>query len=384
MSVQVGKAVFDDHLSIELAPGRWTDTFIMLLQHDRGLPPWDYAEAVRTVARPLSRFRRGASLWVPVGSPGRWYFEEVKYTLRDFPLALAVTWGRERLPGMGEFNKLPPLYPTPCRGGVLVEMPKAFRLSDKALSCLFVMTRLVAAYTGEIASACLISDTVCRAALSELLRAGYVAYHESDPFIDSHLLRGRRLAGQGSGKKKKEPPRPYWRIRRPGLSAALRAWSVPPDATFIHRRERTRLPDRTHRRRSRQWVAWLRKAYPHANIFTGWSEVGIPNTRAHPDALAWGKMDGVETLFWLEVESGDSSRRLILEKTESRWWKATGYSEAVGVNLVFALLGMPWVRDAALPAFSDVPPHTAVVLAGWKKSNFGQLPFTKWGEVVFE
>jgi len=265
-----------------------------------------------------------------------------------------------------------------------VEKPKAFRLSNKALSCLFVMTRLVAAYTREVASVCLISDATCRAGLWELEKAGYVEYHASDPFIDSHLLSARGLERQGSWKNKQENPRPYWKIRRPGLSAALRAWGVPPEAEFIHRKERTRLLDSPHRRWSRQWVAWLRKAYPHAKIYAGWSEVGIPNTRAYPDGLAWGKMDGVETLFWLEVESGNSSRRLILDKTGNRWWKATVYSEAVGINLVFVILAMPWVRDAARPAFTDVPPHAAVVLAGWKKKNFGQLPFTKWGEVVFE
>jgi hypothetical protein len=29
------------------------------------------------------------------------------------------------------------------------------------------------------------------------------------------------------------------------------------------------------------------------------------------------------------------------------------------------------------------PPHSAVV-ANWSKSNFGQLSYSKWGEVVFE
>ena len=384
MAERVGKTVFDDHVSIELAPGRWTDTFVLPVKHDRALPPWDYAKVVRTVVKPLSRLRRGASLWVPVSDPGRWYFEEVKHTLRDLPMPAAVTLGRDRLPGLSDFSKIPPLYDVPCRGGVPAEEPNAFRLSDHALACLFVMTRLVAAYTSEVASGCLISDTTCRAVLWELEKAGYVEYHKCDPYIDSHLISVQRLASQGAKNRKDEEPRPYWRIRRPGLSAALRAWGVPPEAEFGRRTERNGLLDSTHRRRSRQWPAWLRKALPHADIYAGWSEVGISELRTNPDALAWGKMHGVETLFWLEVESGKSSRKLILDKTVTRWLKATGYAKAVEVHLVFVFLAMPWVREAARLAFTDVPSHSAVVVADWSRSNFGQLPYSKWGEVVFE
>jgi hypothetical protein len=45
---------------------------------------------------------------------------------------------------------------------------------------------------------------------------------------------------------------------------------------------------------------------------------------------------------------------------------------------------MPWVRDAARLAFTDVPPHAAVVVADWSKNNFGQFSYSKSGEVVFE
>jgi hypothetical protein len=45
---------------------------------------------------------------------------------------------------------------------------------------------------------------------------------------------------------------------------------------------------------------------------------------------------------------------------------------------------MPWVRDAARLAFTDVPTHAAIVVANWSKSNFGQLSYSKWGEVVLE
>ncbi len=384
MAVRVGKAVFDDHISIEMAPGRWSDTFVLAVTHNRGLPPWDYAEVVKTVAGQLLRFRRGASLWAPVTAPGTWYFEEMKFVLRHFPMPLAVTLGQDDIPGFSDFYPHAPLYGAPCRGGVPAEKPKAFQLSKNALSCLFVISRLAAAYTSEVASGCLMSDTTCRAALWELEKAGYVEYHQCDTYIDSHITNFQRQSNHGSQNKKGEEPRPYWRIRRPGLSAALRAWGVPPCAAFVNRTERNRLLDSTHRRRSRQWVAWLRKALPHTDIYAGWSEVGISQLRTNPDALAWGKMYGVETLFWLEVESGKSSRKLILDKTVTRWLKATAYSKAAGVHLVFVFLAMPWVREAARLAFLDVPAHSAVIVADWSRSSFGRLPYSKWGEVVFE
>ena len=68
----------------------------------------------------------------------------------------------------------------------------------------------------------------------------------------------------------------------------------------------------------------------------------------------------------------------------SRWLKAIGYAEAVGVHLVFVFLAMPWVRDAARLAFIDVPSTSALIVADWSRHNFGQLPFPKWGEAVVE
>jgi hypothetical protein len=41
MAVRVGSAVFEDHISIEVLPNKWTDTFVLLIRHDMALPPWD-------------------------------------------------------------------------------------------------------------------------------------------------------------------------------------------------------------------------------------------------------------------------------------------------------------------------------------------------------
>jgi hypothetical protein len=165
---------------------------------------------------------------------------------------------------------------------------------------------------------------------------------------------------------------------------ALRHWGVPAGVPFEFRTERNKLPDGAHRRRSRQWPTWVKKALPHATIYAGWNEVSIPDARANPDSLAWGNINGVETLFWMEVESGKSSRQLLLEKTVKRWEKAVQYANYVDMYLVFAFLGMPWVQNAARLAFMDVPKNCAVVITDWSKANFGQLPYPKWGEVTFE
>ena len=103
MAVRVGSAVFEHHISIELVPKKWTDTFILPIRHDMALPPWDYAEVVNTVIPSLIKSRRGASLWVPVMAPERWYFEEVKYALRDASMSVAVTCGRNQ-PGILDFS----------------------------------------------------------------------------------------------------------------------------------------------------------------------------------------------------------------------------------------------------------------------------------------
>jgi len=381
MAVRVGSAIFEDHISIELVPGKWTDTFILPIWHNMALPPWDYAEVINTTIPMLSRLRRGASLWVPVIAPARWYFEEVKYALRDASIPVAVTHGRNQ-PGILDFTRPPAVYAVPCRGGAPADLPSGSDLSDHALRSLLIMTRLTAAYTNEVASSCMLEDRACRGALWELAKRGYVEYHQNDSYIDSHLSSVRQRSSKGD--KQEEDVWPYWRIRRPGLSAALRIWGVPAGAEFTYRSERNRLLDSVHRRRSRQWPKWVSKALPQAVVYAGWSEVGIPGLKANPDALAWGKMADVETLFWLEVESGKSSRNLILEKTTVRWLKATGYAEAVGVNLIFVFLAMPWVRDAARLAFMDVPRTSAVIIADWSRHNFGRLPFPKWGETVIE
>lgn len=119
-------------------------------------------------------------------------------------------------------------------------------------------------------------------------------------------------------------------------------------------------------------------------IYAGWNEVSIPGLRVRPDALAWGKIHEMETLFWLEVESGNVSWNRMVEQTTVRWTKAKRDAEAVGVCLIFVVLGVPWARRAARTVFTDVPRNCAVIISSWNKPNFGKLPYPKLGEAVVE
>jgi hypothetical protein len=104
--------------------------------------------------------------------------------------------------------------------------------------------------------------------------------------------------------------------------------------------------------------------------------------KANPDSLAWGNLHRVETLFWLEVESGHSSRHLILDKTPVRWLKATGYADTVGIRFDFVLLAMPWVRDAARLAFVDLSKNVSSDCCRLEQAELWPVTFSGLGEVV--
>jgi hypothetical protein len=96
-----------------------------------------------------------------------------------------------------------------------------------------------------------------------------------------------------------------------------------------------------------------------------------------PDALAWGELSDRETLFWLEVESGNASRDTLRRKTIHRFEQALLYARRFSLSLVFGLLAPPWVRQAVVETFVQLPEDASVVLADWKA--FGVLPVPQWG-----
>jgi hypothetical protein len=90
-------------------------------------------------------------------------------------------------------------------------------------------------------------------------------------------------------------------------------------------------------------------------------------------------LDGYETLFWLEVESGNTSRVELRNTTLRRVNQALVYTRGFQLRLVFALLGLPWVCEEVVKVFQDLPDDIAAVIEDWKA--FGELPVPSWGKV---
>ena len=134
-----------------------------------------------------------------------------------------------------------------------------------------------------------------------------------------------------------------------------------------------------HKHTARLWQAWIERAWPaHAVIWAGWSEVGLPGRR-NPDGLSWGTLDGQDTLFWLEVESGHTSAKNLRPKMARRFDRALAYARSFGVRLLYAVLGKDRVLEETVRVFRNVPPDAAVVMGNW--IEFGRLPFAVWGMV---
>jgi hypothetical protein len=124
-----------------------------------------------------------------------------------------------------------------------------------------------------------------------------------------------------------------------------------------------------HRNTSRRWTAWLRSDYPQAEFWTGWSEVQFPCAAVIPNALAWGRIQGYETLLWLEVGNGHKKNENI---TQKRLNEGLTFCRKTGVHLVFAQVSPNWVKKAAFFGFKKLPQDMSVVLGSWKRRS--QLP----------
>ena len=368
--VRVGSLLFDEWHSLLLNEA-WSDTFVYRLSATDGLPPVDYANAVRRVIPPLLKLRHSASLWVAVESPpgGTWFAEQVRRTLHGISAPVAVTKGNGDPPQLNDFSFYPWTERIQSPPPPQAENPVPEDISANELRCLQVLARLEQAYTLEVASLSGCSRPTARKALNTLRERDLLDY-----FPESGRVRY-----------------PYWEIRRRGVSLALRSWGISAGVSFPRRKERRyggkkQCRDEKiiyvggrHRYTSRLWPAWLRKAWPdRAMIWDGWSEVFLGGSR--PDALAWGLLNGRETIFWLEVESGNRSKAAIAMKAIRSINKAILYTDSFSdLDLVVAFLGPPWVFGGIKDVLSDVPGRVAVVLSGW--TDFGTLPEPVRGKV---
>ena len=343
---------------------KWADLFVFPVSSNDGLPPSDYAALVRQLASPLALWRRGSSAWVKVNAPGTWFLAEMRSSLRGLPLPVAVT-NADRQPQVTDFSFRPQTFYSPSPPPPAADDLYTNELSESELACLRVLARLETAFTSEIASLAGMSIPYARQALIAL-RKQRLAYYETCTACPG---------GQARERSERGGDYPFWKVSRPGLSLALRSWHVPPSMKFSFYKERARSQGR-HRRDARLWPAWLRRAWPHAEIWSAWSEISVPG-RLFPDALAWGRLDDQETLFWLEVESGKASRADLQLKMTQRLSRAVVYANQFSLCLVFAVLAPPWVRETVAQVFHNLPQSVSVVLTDWK--DFGRLPTPKWG-----
>jgi hypothetical protein len=360
--VRVGSLLFDDWHSLQLNEG-WSDTFVYRILATDGLPPVDYARAVRRVVPPLLKLRHSASLWVTVESPsgGTWYSEQVRRTLHGISAPVAVTDGLDTPPKLNDFSFCPWTERIQSPRPPQASNPFPDDITSNELHCLQVLARLEQAYTLEVASLVGISRPTARKALKSLYGRGLL-----DFVPESSTVRY-----------------PYWEIRRPGVSLALRSWGISAGVSFPRRKERRYGGQKKsdsqkvlyvsgrHRNTSRLWPAWLRTAWSdRVTIWAGWSEVFLGGAR--PDALAWGLLDGCETIFWLEVESGNRSKAEIARKAIRSINKAIRYVESFsGLDLVVAFLGPPWVIEGIRVGLHNLPVRVGVVLGSW--TDFGML-----------
>jgi hypothetical protein len=363
MAVHIKGTTFDGLESIEVQPGQWTDSFVYSISYNNGLPPWDYARALQTNISILEKYRRGASLWIQVDSPGTWYLEQVRKMLQDSPVAVAVTQSGIE-PDLHDFSLFPTRFPRPSLQAPQAPDWQPEIVSDDALHVLRALVRIKEGYTSEIASLAGFGKWKTRERLKDLAKQGFLSHNAKPP-------------------KDWDPKKQYypiWQVNRKGTSLALRSWRVSSGVKFNAYRERRNNPNSRHRRTSRLFMDSMRKSWRGTEIWAGWSEVQIPGLRTAPDALAWGRLDGQETLFWLEVEGGGTSGKKIMERSAKRFRKAILYARENDVHCVFVLLAKPWAGRAARLAFEGVPENVAVVVADWKK--FGKLSVPQWERVV--
>jgi hypothetical protein len=352
--------------------GGWTDTFVYRVSSQACLPPFSYAPIIkRLTTLKVRNLRKSMSLWVQVDAPGEWFAIELLHSLKSLQVPYAVTDGRT--PEKVDFSY--PMWLGVSNSGSPPAVPDEPGLvSTEELLCLQALGRMVKGEVDEIASltGLPVGDTFRM--LRDLEQREFTMYRT-----------GHRLTRNRCREIKTMPdPYPLWHLTRQGTSVALRSWGVPKTVTFDRKYKEeqfTHLIPTEHRSKARMWPAWLKAAWPQAEIWTGWAEVKLPKPlKTVPDALAWGRIQGYESLFWLEVGDNHKGRTDIENNMRVRLQEALVLARRTNVRLVFAFLGPKWVQDAAIWAFEKLPPDIGVVMAGWTK--FGKLPALEWGKVT--
>jgi hypothetical protein len=366
MTVRLGDVTFSDWISLEYEGG-FTDTFIFDIDALNGLPPFVYHPLLQRLVAEVDQKRPGASLWIRVTSPGEWYLMEVKRSMTDgFSIPYIVT-AKDKTPDYHSFSFGPRLFSSSFPPPKVED--EFSGLSCEELKCLQVLTRNLKGSLEEIASLAGISETITYDVLQGLQKKKMVIFKLGE------------VIQKDKSKPKKMDPYPMWHPRRSGVSIALRGWGAPKRVDFSGVKEiYPHLIGTSHRTNSRRWLGWLRSTYPLTEIWTGWTEVQLPETSVRPDALAWGRIQGFETLFWLELGDGHKKRMDVVRITRIRLASALQFCQQTGVRLVYAQISPKWVQKAVGMALSPLPPDMAAVMTSTRR--FGKLPTVEWGSIT--
>lgn len=366
MTVRIGDVTFSDWIGIE-HEGSYTDTFIFHIDAMHGLPPFGYYPLLQRLVAELHKKRPGASLWIRVDAPGEWYAASVKRSmLRGFPVQYVVTRA-DHPPDFRSFSFRPRVFHPAMKRPPEVDDGLS-NVSPQALKCLQVLGRIRKGDDIEIASLTGLSQS----AVIEIL-------HELEQKRLAEFKQGTKI--QEKSKPVEPDPYPLWHPTRKGLSIALRSWGASKGIHFSRFKEMN--PDKIctpHRNLSRRWLTWLRSAYPRAEIWTGWSESRLSGMSVYPDALAWGRVQGFETLFWLEAGDEHKSEEEIVEVTRIRLASALEFCRETGVRLVYAQISPKWVQKLVGMALGPLPPEVAAVMTSTRR--FGKLPNVEWGQIT--
>lgn len=367
MTVRLGDVTFSDWISLK-CEGGFTDTFIFDINALNGLPPFGYRPLLQRLVAELNKKRPGASLWIRVESPGEWYVMEVKRSMtRGLSIPYVVTRVGE-MPDYRKFSFAPKLFsPSRPRPPKMDDGLSGF--SQEELKCLQVLTRIRKGSEEEVASLTGLSETTIYDVLQNLQKSKMAQFKLGEVI-------------QKESKPKKMDPYPMWHPMRSGVSIALRSWGAAKGVDFSGVKElNPHLIGTHHRTMSRRWMAWLKAAYSRAEIWSGWSETKLPGISVYPDALAWGRIQGYETLFWLEVGDEHKKREEIEKITTHRLNSAWRFCQRTGARLVYAQLSPNWVLETVTWALGPLPENVAVTMGDRRK--FGKLPSLEWGRVTF-
>ncbi|CAG1014603.1 hypothetical protein ANAEL_05025 [Anaerolineales bacterium] len=332
------------------------DVFKHSLSAMDGLPPYSQARIIELISNRLLKARPRPCLWVSVDAPGSWYFNEMQRFVKP-RIPTVILPEREAPKDVWDFS--PHGYPSLAEN---VENPRMelpftvtnFGYKPNLIRVLRILARLKAAHRPEIASLTGLSQSQVRNLLQQLQAKGLIE---------------RRQIGKYEG----------WAIRTRGLSLAHRSWNIPKGVHFTKYRGEFRYAGERHRRVSRLWRAWLGTAYPSIEIWESWTEV--PLQYGIPDALAWGSHRGKEILFWLEVDSGHSSRKTMEANYKRRLQLAYAHASRWGIPIVFCIMGPLWIVEHFRWCIPGMSPQVAIIGHDWRDSgNLPEYEFGKWRE----